>query len=306
MRRLLTAVVAAGLLAGCSSSSAVSASQASTTTRARPVVPVAAPAPSPRRVATRLAHRLLGEAVLPPDARRTASSLPKLLRGPWLIPGGGSLVDASQAYTVPDSPEDVIGFLKRHLSRGLVASGTGSSSSPTERVDYVADTATPLPANIAAAGIEIGVEAHGTGSLVNVVAGAEWTPPRATNELVGNSDDVVVVSSYHPYAPGMPVVRRTVVGGKDAFEVARAFNALLVAPRNETFNCPLLNDRSVGYHLAFGASASAPPDIVATLPPCGTVAVAVGGRKAAALTESPALAQAVARALGVPVSHLFR
>src|SRR5690348_9001079 len=79
MRRLLTAVVAAGLLAGCSSSSAPRASQASTTSRARPARAIGASTPSPRESAVALSHQLLDEAVLPPGARRTDAPLPRML-----------------------------------------------------------------------------------------------------------------------------------------------------------------------------------------------------------------------------------
>ena len=303
MRRLLTAFAVAGLLVACSSTShAAAPGPSSTTTSTTRPVSVA----SPRSVGVALSHRLLIDAVLPPGARPTDTPLPTALRGPWLIPGGGSLVDTSRAYTVPDAPLDVLGFVESHVPRGLVASAKGTSISRTERVDYVTDQVNSLPANIANAGIEIGVESHGAGSLINVVAGAEWTPLRATSELVGTGDHVVVVSAYQPYAPGMPVVRRTVVSGADAVAIARAFNALLVAPPNEAFNCPLLGDRSLGYRIAFAASAGARPGIVAILPPCGSIAVMVRSRRAAPLTESPALVQAVARALGVPIAKLFR
>ena len=142
--------------------------------------------------------------------------------------------------------------------------------------------------------------------MLNVVAGVQWTAVRPATELVGNRDPVIVVTVLRPYVSGKPVVRRVVVRGTNATAVARAFDALRVAPPGVVYHCPMLNARTVAYRMAFGSTPSARPDLVATLPACGSVLVTVAGRRAPSLTSSSALYDALARALGRKKLSFFR
>jgi hypothetical protein len=303
-RGFVVVLLALAVGAGCSSSTAPRASQATTTTRATPARTVA-PAPSPRQRATALTQRLSGVAVLPPGARRTETPLPQILRGPWQVLAGGNVVTTKRAWLVPGSPGSVMAFLTAHIPRGLRGGGRGSVSSPTERVDYVVDELSRLPPNIFAAGIEIGAEPRGTGSLVNVVAGAQWTPVRPAAELVA-ARDAVSIRALHPYPAHRPPIRRVVVTGASARAITRAFNALRVEPVGVVHGCPAITARSVSYQIEFARSARAEGDVVADYGPCGDIGVTVRGRRALTLSPSEEFDDAIAQALGVPELHFFR
>jgi len=297
---VLLAVVPA---AGCgASSSAPRATQTTTTTRR--AVPVAVP--SPRAAAIALSHRLLGEAVLPVGARRTDAHLPKLMRGAWVQPAGRNVVGTSQAFVVSASPDALLAFVERHAPRGLVGAGKGSLSSRTERVDFVTDKLVLVPANITEAGVEIGVEPQGDGSLVNVIAGAQWTPVRPSAELAGASDPVVSIRVLEFDQPGVPAIRRVVETGASADALTRAFNALRVAPVGAVGGCPAIGPGSISYEISFAPSAGARAAIRADRGPCGPVAVRVGGGRGLSLDTSRAFDAAIAHALGLSKLAFFR
>jgi hypothetical protein len=307
MRRLLTAVLVAGLLVGCSSTSVPGASRPSTTTRARSAVPVAASAPTPREAAIALTRRMVGEALVPAGSRRTATALPKMLRGPWETLAGGNLVTTKRAWATSDPPDAVEAFLVAHVPAGFDGrGGHGSVSSPTERVEYVVDQLSTLPPNIFAAGLEIGVESRGAGSLINVVAGAQWTPVRPDVEVVGASDSTVSILVLHAFPAGRPAIRRVVVTGASARAIVRAFNELRLQPMNLVHGCPAITRRSISYRIGFARSAHSKDDVVAVLGPCGDVGVTIGGRRAPTLWPSKDFDDAIARALGVPELHFLR
>ncbi len=299
--------LAVGMLAACGSASRQAAppsattprSSASTTTTVRAPAKVDPPQPSPQDAAVALANRLADEAILPPGAVRTSAPLPRELRGPWEVPAGVNLVGAKRVWFVAMDPDAVVAFLKTHAPGGLVVGGVGTFSSRTTRVMDVTDSLAKLPPNIALAGLEIGVEAHGAGSLVNVIGGAQWTQVRPADEHVGDRDDVVVVSLF-PLQGGGPAVQRVVVTGAKEAAIALAFNAQKVSPTGDAAGgCFALGVNAVTYRVAFAVSATATPDIVATIAPCTPVTVTVGGRRSVSLAwGSGNLDAAVAHALG--------
>ena len=167
---------------------------------------------------------------VPPGARRTEVTLTALQQGPWEVPGGAHVVTRNRAWLVPAAPDVVLSFLTAHPPQGYVARGRGSVSGPEEAVQFVTDERSPLPANTAEAGLEIGVVGRGDGSLVNVVAGAQWTPVRPAAEFVDARDHTVVIRVLYPYRPGTPTIRRAAVSGRRADAIVRVFDALRVAP----------------------------------------------------------------------------
>jgi hypothetical protein len=249
---------------------------------------------------------LLGEAVLPPGARRTDEPLPKLMRGAWVQPAGRNVVGLNQAFVIAAPPNAVLAFLEAHTPAGLVGAGKGSLSSRTERVDFVTDRLVPMPANITEAGIELGVEPHGDGSLINVIAGAQWTPVRLPAELAGSSDRVVSIRVLEFDQPGAPAIRRVVETGASAGALARAFNALRVAPLGAVGGCPAIGPGSISYEISFAASAGARAGIRADRGPCGPVAVRVGGDRGLSLNTSRDFDAAIAHALGAPKLRFVR
>ena len=98
---------------------------------------------------------------------------------------------------------------------------------------------------------------------------------------------MVVISVVRVFQPGKPVVRRVVV--TDAATVARivrTFDALTVAPPGLVFHCYMLTNKAVAYRIAFAATATARPDIVATAAACSTTPVTAGGHREPALSAT--------------------
>jgi hypothetical protein len=241
---------------------------------------------------------MVGEAVLPAGAVRVDTPLPSELRGPWEVPAGVNLVGVHRVWSVPMGPDVVVAFLKTHAPAGFVESGVGTFTSRSSRVMDVVDELGRLPANIAVAGLEIGVEAHGAGSLVNVIAGAQWTVLRPGDERVGDRHAVVVVSEL-PWSHDAPAGRRVVATGARRSAIVRAFNMQNVSATVGGDSCFALGVNTVSYRVAFAPSAAAMPDVVATIAPCTPVGVTVNGRRSVSLAwGSGGLDSAVAHALG--------
>ena len=260
-----------------------------------------APAVTPRQAALALARRMVAEAVLPPGAAPSNAALPPRLRAPYQTPAGGNIVGAHRVWTVNDDPSAVVAFLKAHVSSGFLESGVGTSSSPTERAQDVVEQLRTLPPNVSAAGLEIGVEAGAGGtSLVNVYGGVQWTPPRPADEYVPAADGVVTVSVIRAFQPGKPVVRRVVVTDPaNVAQIEHGFDALRVAPTGMVSSCYALTNKAVSYRIAFAASSTATPDLVATAAACSPLVVTVDGLPRPALSIVPgAFALAVAHAIG--------
>jgi hypothetical protein len=203
------------------------------------------------------------------------------------------------------SPDAVLAFLEAHTPPGLVGAGKGSLSSRTERVVFLTDRLFPIPANITEAGVEFGVEPRGDGSLINVIAGAQWTPVRPPAETAGASDRVSIrVLEFDQ--PRAPAIRRVVETGASAGALAGAFNALRVAPLGAVGGCPAIGPGSISYEITFAPSAGARAAIRADRGPCGPVAVRVGGGRGLSLNPSAAFDAAIAHALGTSKLRFVR
>ena len=270
-------------------------------TTARALRRVEPPKPTPRDAAIALSKIMAAAVVLPPGSVPSGEALPPELRGPWLVPAGGHLVSTRRAWSVPMDPDALVAFLKANTPPGLIQSGFSRILARPNNVLLVVEQLGAQPAHVAIAGIEIAVEAHGGGSLVNVSAGAQWAVLRPAAEIVGARDRVVVISEIlypHPLTGHAP--RRVVVTGAKEAAIVRAFDAQNVSPTGDAAGgCFALGANAVSYRVAFAASVNARPDVVALIAPCTPVTVTVGGRKSVSLAwGSGEFDPAVAHALG--------
>ena len=103
-----------------------------------------------------------------------------------------------------------------------------------------------------------------------------------------------------PWAHDSPAGRRVVVAGPKRSAIVLAFDAQKVSATGDAAGgCFALGVNTVSYRVAFAASATATPDVVATIAPCTPVKVTVGGRRSVSLAwGSGDLDPAVAHALG--------
>jgi hypothetical protein len=112
----------------------------------------------------------------------------------------------------------------------------------------------------------------------------------------------------HAFPAGSTGRRVVTSDPKSVRGVVRAFNQLRVEPPKSIHSCPPITEHSVSYRVEFAASATAAPDIVATVGACGGAQVAVRGHAAPSLVgvgvvTAPDFAQAVARVLGFTEPH---
>lgn len=304
MRNLRSSIAEIGLCgalaAGCSSSGPAAVSS---TSRAPASTTTSVPAVTPKQAALALARGMVARAVLPAGARRSSAPLPALLSGPFQLPSGGNIVQAHSEWVVTGGPGAVVRFLQTHAPVGLVYSGTSGTSNPTASASGVIDRLRMLPANVANAGIQIGVaDGPGGTTFVRVDGVVQFTAVRPADEQVPARDHAVIVSVFRAYENGHAVVRRVVV--TDPARVARltsAFARLHVAPKGTIGHCFMLTPKAVGFRVAFAASASTRPDIVATIRACSPIAVTVGGHTSTDLSDvNGAFGLAVAHVLGTP------
>ena len=156
--------------------------------------------------------------------------------------------------------------------------------------------------NLDDAELELGV-VNGAGGMATIrVDGlVVWTAPRPAAEIVLAKDHVVIVAAMHFDGS---VARRVVVTEPSRVrELARIFNALRVAPPGAVRNCYNIGPSALKYRVAFAASSTARPDVVATIAACSDLAVVLNGKPSASLQVS-GFADAVAHAIGVPHLHL--
>ena len=245
---------------------------------------------------------MVAQAVLPAGARRSDAQLPALLSGPFELPSGGNISQVHTEWIVFGESGAITRFLERHAPVGYAFSGTAGSSNPTAHASVVIDRLRVLPANVANAGLEIGVADGKPGQVVlRVDAVVQFTAVRPADERVPARDHAVVVSVFRVIQRGKPVVRRVVVTDPARVAgLAGAFARLHVAPEGTVAHCLMLTANAVGYRVAFAASASAQPDVVATIRACSPIAVTVGGHKSADLNDfNGGFGRAVAHALGM-------
>jgi hypothetical protein len=266
------------------------------------------PVPTPKESAIALSRRMLVDVILPAGARPTNAKAPSVLRGPS-VPGIGNLEFAHQLWTVPRDPGFVYHWLQDHVPRGFRKYGTSTGKNRGVPSWGVEDKLQVAPANISDAELQFGIaENDAGGATVRVDAVVGWTDPRPANEYVSKSDRTVIVTVVHVFPAGSTGRRVVTSDPKLVQPVERTFNRLLVAPPRLIHGCPPITEHTVSYRVEFATSATAPPDITATVGKCGGPDVTVRGHRAPSLVgvgvvTAPDFAQAVARVLGFAEPH---
>jgi len=130
------------------------------------------------------AHRVLGEASIPPDARSTSTVVSPWLEHPLETPGSGGLIDLHRQYLIARLPGAVESYIEAHLPDGTKVTSTGSSGGP-------AGTAIGLVVSLPISGpneylaqLAYDVAPAGTHAAeLRVDAQTVWLPNRSAEEL---------------------------------------------------------------------------------------------------------------------------
>jgi hypothetical protein len=306
MTRIAVLVVLGVLAAGCSSTTPSARVTAPSTTAATTSAVL-----TPRDAAIALGHRMLGQAVLPPGTAPLTGAPPAVLRGPATVPAMGNLVFGHRLWTVNEEPHAVWQWLQAHVPAGFSKLETSSGTDRGVPSWGVEDDLAVEPQNISTAELQLRTAGDSSGhAVIRVDTVVGWTAPRPSDSFVPAGDRTAVVSVIHSGvgspAGGKKVGKRVVTSDpKLVGPLVRAFNRLRVAPPDTVTNCPEIGAHSVAYRVAFAASSTATPDVIATVGLCGPIEVVVHGRAGPALQEVPAqsFATSAAHVLGLQQPH---
>jgi hypothetical protein len=199
-------------------------------------------------------------------------------------PGVGNLLFAHRVFSVDETFYNLWHFLQAHIPRGFRTGGDSSGSSGGAQMFGVEDDLSALPPNISVAELLLRMTPGASGGAVlRIDSEVAWTAPRPADEFVRPRDRVMILSTIHAYEPGRPVGKHVVVtDARLVNPIVEAFNnARVEAPAGPlgTHECGFIGLNAIVYRIAFAASPTAMPDIVATLH-CYTVSVTVNGRAA--------------------------
>ena len=297
---MVIATSVALLAAGCSSGHPAARSTPSTTGTGA----VVTAAVTPKQAAISLGRRMLREAVLPAGARPSRAPAPKLLSGLGSVPAIGNLVYGHRLWTVNEDPRAVYRWLQVRGLRGFGRSMTSTGSNGGVPIWGVEFDLASNPPNITEAALEYGIISDASGhAVVRVDSVVGWAQPRPANEVVGAADKVVIVTVVH--IDGSIGKRVVVTDPKVVQPIVRAFNQLRVSPPEGPHGCPPMGEHTVSYQVAFATSATAPPDVVASIGKCGNIGVTVKGRPAPGLGDfvNAGFGDAVAHVLGLSEPH---
>jgi len=290
-------VAAAGLLAAGCSSGHPSARESTSTT-------VGPSAVTPKQAANSLGRQMLDDAVLPAGARPSRAPAPNLLNEPGSVPAIGNLVYGHRLWTVNEDPRAVYRWLQVRGLRGFGRSMTSTGSNGGVPIWGVEFDLASNPPNITEAALEYGIISDASGhAVVRVDSVVGWAQPRPANEVVGAADKFVIVTVVH--IDGSIGKRVVVTDPKVVQPIVRAFNQLRVSPPEGPHGCPPMGEHTVSYQVAFATSATAPPDVVASIGKCGNIGVTVKGRPAPGLGDfvNAGFGDAVAHVLGLSEPH---
>jgi len=301
-RTACAALLLACVAAGCSSDHPTATKNPSTTN-------ATTRSATPEQAAIALADKMLNDAVVPAGKVRSAAGLPDSLQAPYQLPYTKQIVQAHRVWSVPAKLADVAGFLHANTPRGYTSNSGGVLTVGGVKTYFYDQQPRVLPPNVSSAQLQLSVAADGPNAVfVRADATVGWTRPRPADEFVPATDRVVIVSVIHEFQPGKPLGKRVVLTDARVVQpIVRAFNRLRVAaPPTIVHGCPPMGPRTVSYRIAFAASPTSAPDIVASIGKCSDVGVSVHGRSAPALGDfiNADFANAVAHVLGLAEPHL--
>jgi hypothetical protein len=306
MTRLAILGLLGVLIAGCSSSHPSARAPSPSTT-----IPSITTSPStPKEAATALGQRMLGEAVLPSGTHPLKGLAPAVLRGPSSIPGMDNLVFAHRLLTVNEAPHAVWQWLQAHVPGGFTKTETSSGTNRGIPTWGVEDDLSVAPQNISTAELQLAIAGNASGQAVmrvDTVVG--WTEPRPRAEFVRTNERTVIVTVIHSgfgLPAGGTIGKRVVTSDPKLVQpIVRTFDRLRIYPPGGVTECGALSAHPVVYRVAFAASPTSTPEVVATVGRCGSVQVIVGGRDAPGLDDLPAQAFATSAAhlLGLSQPH---
>lgn len=234
--RALT-VAAALLVAGCASTGANHASNASLAAVA-PATAVDIETPA------EVAQHLLDEARVPPGAVQTKQPLIKILRQPPDRPGASGLIVLYRWWRINEPLATAYAWVLHHQSPALPSAGSSSSSGPMLGDQENAADFAPLtfPATVNTAQLSIAVApVTAQISAIGAYAVIIRQPPRPQIENVPPTVDTVTVITRRTTGQpdGGSVLGRTTLTGAAAQRLVRDFDALKVQPPGEQFSCPM-------------------------------------------------------------------
>jgi len=240
---------------------------------------------TPKAAAIVLGQRLLHDVVLPSRSRLLTSPEPAALEGFVPQPDVGNLLLAHQLFAVSETPYNLWHFVQAHVPRGFGTAGGSSGTIRGVQTFGIEDDLSVLPPNISVAELMLRMTGDASGgAVVRVDSEVAWTAPRPADEFVSRHDHVMILSTIHAYEPGKPVGKHVVVTDANLVQpIVSAFNRAPVEAPTGHFGggreCGNIGLHDVVYRIAFAASTTATPDVVAALQ-CYLVAVTVNGRPA--------------------------
>jgi hypothetical protein len=260
MRSLILLTVSVALFAACSSSHHAAHSAVTTTT--------AAPrAQTTREAAVVLASSMLDRFVPPPGARITAAEANR--HGPFSgIDDIGHIVTARREWTVDAAADPALKFLQEHVPAGFQRR---NDFSPMTRVADrqvlrwdLREEMQPLPLNVAAANLEVGV-VPGAGHLdLTVDARVQWADLRPAATFAPERDRVVVIKFVRDQAPPRIIRSVVITDASHVAEIVRAFNSLPVRGPGIPSCSPPMNT-PISYRISFATSTESPAELGAAL-----------------------------------------
>lgn len=200
-------------------------------------VAVASPtsASSSDGTAESFAHRVLGEASIPPGARATDTVVCSLLQGPMDTPGGFSdahLIDLHRLYLVDDSTSAVEGYIRSHLPPGAKMPEAGTSGGPACLANDLTVSLAVSGPNQYLAQLGYDISPDGDGVELRVDAETVWLPNRSANELAP-AKGIIEVTGFSQISPALgssgPVTVR--LPSARAATLRRVINSLPLGPK---------------------------------------------------------------------------
>lgn len=260
------------------------------------------PATITRAGAERFAQTLLGRAIVPRGAHVLTGRPPAAVRQPpsWAV--ASPSVGRHRIWTVRQPVSSVYDQVRR-VPAGMRLTGGGQGGTPTGVTEQsVSYSPSRLPTGVSQASLTLTVTPAGAVTLLRADVQVIWYPPRSAAEHIPAGLPVVTVTASYLGASAPRTVSETFTSAALAGRLAAMLNGSHAAI-DAFMGCPL---ERVTYTLAFAASRSARPYLVATEDNCGSVAITVEGRQQPALQTpaglDPALSRLMGRPTGVPRS----